>query len=93
MTEDLYPSAAEEEWEQQREARRQRQRAQRQEQAVAETEERVARMESRLNEIEEGMAQASACQDFGELKALQDQHRAVSKRLEELMEEWAAMAA
>ena len=93
VTEDLTPSATEEEWERQREARRQRQRAQRQEQAVAETEERVARMENRLNEIEEGMARASARQDFEELKVLQDQHWAVSKRLEELMEEWAAMAA
>ena len=86
------PTAAEEEWEKQREARRKRQRARRQEQAVAETEKRVARMEGRLSEIEEGMAQASARQDFEELKTLQDQHWAVSQRLEELMEEWAAMA-
>lgn len=86
------PTAVEEEWEQQREARRKRQRARRQEQAVAETEERVARLEGRLSEIEEGMAQASSRQDFEELKALQDQHWAVSQRLEELMEEWAAMA-
>lgn len=91
--EDTAPTVAEEAWERQREARRQRQRAQRQEQAVAETEERVARMESRLNEIEIEMAQASARQDFEALKALQEQHGAVSMRLEKLMEEWAAMAA
>ena len=91
--EELAPTVAEEAWERQREARRQRQRAQRQEQAVAQTEERVARLENRLNQIEEGMAQASARQDFEELKALQEQHRAVSVRLEELMEEWAALAA
>jgi len=93
VQEETAPTVAEEEWERQREARRQRQRTQRQEQAVVETEERVARMEQRLNEIEEGMAQASARQDFEALKALQEQHRAVSQRLEELMEEWAALAA
>ncbi|MDE0197120.1 MAG: ABC-F family ATP-binding cassette domain-containing protein [Caldilineaceae bacterium] len=91
--EEMPPTVAEEEWERQREARRLRQRAQRQEQAVAETEERVARMEIRLTDIEESMAQASARQDFAELKALQEQHRAVSVRLEELMEEWAELAA
>ncbi len=90
--EEQSPSAAEEEWELQREARRKRQRTRRQEQAVAETEERVARLEGRLNEIEKGLAQASARQDFEELKTLQDRHRAVSQRLEELLEEWAAMA-
>jgi len=90
---DLTPTVAEEEWDRQREARRLRQRAQRQQQAVAETEERVARMENRLTEIEESMAQASARQDFAELKALQEQHSAVSGRLEKLMEEWAALAA
>ena len=90
--EEMTPTVAEEEWDRQREARRLRQRAQRQQQAVAETEERVARMENRLTEIEEGMAQAGARQDFAELKALQEQHRAVSGRLEELMEEWAALA-
>lgn len=87
------PTVAEDEWARQREARRQRQRAQRQEQAVAETEERVARMEVRLNAIEEGMAHASARQDFEALKALQEEHGAVSRRLEKLMEEWAALAA
>ncbi len=93
VQEETAPTVAEEEWERQREARRQRQRTQRQEQAVVETEARVARMEQRLNEIEEGMAQASARQDFEALKALQEQHGAVSQRLEELMEEWAALAA
>ncbi len=91
--EETAPTVAEEEWERQREVRRQRQRTQRQEQAVVETEERVARMENRLSEIEEGMALASARQDFEELKVLQAQHGAVSQRLEELMEEWAALAA
>ncbi|MXX25561.1 MAG: ABC-F family ATP-binding cassette domain-containing protein [Caldilineaceae bacterium SB0668_bin_21] len=91
--EEMPPTVAEEEWDRQREARRLRQRVQRQEQAVAETEERVARMENRLTDIEESMAQASARQDFAELKALQEQHNAVSARLEELMEEWAALAA
>ncbi|MXZ20020.1 MAG: ABC-F family ATP-binding cassette domain-containing protein [Caldilineaceae bacterium SB0665_bin_25] len=90
---EVVPTAAEEEWDRQREARRRRRRAERHEQAVAETEERVARMESRLKDIEESMAQASASQDFKELRALQDRHRAVSRRLEELMEEWAALAA
>ena len=92
VQEDTAPSEAEVEWERQREARRQRQKAERQEKAVAETEERVARLERKLNEIEEGMAQASARQDFEELRTLQDQHRAVSQRLEELMEEWADLA-
>ena len=92
VQEDTAPSEAEVEWERQREARRQRQKAERQEKAVAETEERVARLERKLNEIEEGMAQASARQDFEALRALQDQHRAVSQRLEELMEEWADLA-
>ena len=87
------PTAAEEEWDRQRELRRRRRRAERHEQAVAETEERVARMESRLKDIEESMARASATQDLNELRALQDRHRAVSLRLEELMEEWAALAA
>ncbi|MCZ0940549.1 MAG: ABC-F family ATP-binding cassette domain-containing protein [Caldilineaceae bacterium] len=91
--EELPPTVAEEEWERQREARRLRQRVQRQEQAVAETEERVARMENRLTDIEESMAQASARQDFAELKTLQEQHNAVSGRLDELMEKWAALAA
>lgn len=93
VKEEAAPTVAEEAWARQREARRQRQRAQRQEQAVAETEERVARMEGRLNEIEVGMAQASARQDFEALKALQEEHRAVLRRLEKLMEEWAALAA
>jgi ATP-binding cassette subfamily F protein 3 len=87
------PSAAEEEWERQRAARRQRRQAERQVEAVAETEERITRLESRLNEIEELMAQASAAQDLGRLRTLQDQHRAVSQRLEKLMDEWAAQAA
>ena len=86
------PSPAEEEWERQRAARRQRRQAERQEQAVAETEERIARLESRLNEIEQLMAQASAAQDLEGLRMLQDQHRAVSLRLEKLMDEWAVMA-
>jgi len=90
---EVVPTAAEKEWNRQREARRRRRRAERLQQAVAETEERVARMESRLKDIEESMAQASASQDFKELQALQDRHRAVSRRLEELMEEWAALAA
>ena len=87
------PTAAEEEWERQRAARRQRRQAERQEEAVAETEERITGLESRLNEIEELMAQASAAQDLGRLRTLQDQHRAVSQRLEKLMDEWAAQAA
>ena len=87
------PSAAEEEWERQRAARRQRRQAERLVEAVAETEERITRLESRLNEIEELMAQASAAQDLGRLRTLQDQHRAVSQRLEKLMDEWAAQAA
>ena len=87
------PSAAEEEWERQRAARRQRRQAERQEEAVAETEERITKLESRLNEIEQLMAQASAAQDLGRLRTLQDQHRAVSQRLEKLMDEWAAQAA
>ncbi|MDE0339690.1 MAG: ABC-F family ATP-binding cassette domain-containing protein [Caldilineaceae bacterium] len=91
--EEVVPTAAEEEWDRQREVRRRRRRAERHEQAVAETEERVARMERRLKDIEESMARASATQDLNELRALQDRHRAVSLRLEELMEEWAALAA
>jgi ATP-binding cassette subfamily F protein 3 len=87
------PSAAEEEWKRQRAARRQRRQAERQEEAVAETEERITGLESRLNEIEELMAQASAAQDLGRLRTLQDQHRAVSQRLEKLMDDWAAQAA
>ena len=87
------PTAAEEEWERQRAARRQRRQAERQEEAVAETEERITGLESRLNEIEELMAQASAAQDLGRLRTLQDQHRAVSQRLEKLMDDWAAQAA
>jgi molecular chaperone GrpE (heat shock protein) len=87
------PTAAEEEWERQRAARRQRRQAERQEEAVAETEERITGLESRLNEIEQLMAQASAAQDLGRLRTLQDQHRAVSQRLEKLMDEWAARAA
>jgi len=91
--EEVVPTPAEEEWDRQREVRRRRRRAERHEQAVAETEERVVRMESRLKEIEESMAQASATQDLNELRTLQDRHRAVSLRLEELMEEWAGLAA
>jgi ATP-binding cassette subfamily F protein 3 len=90
---EVVPTATEEEWNRQREARRRRRRAEQHEQAVADTEDRVARMESRLKEVEERMAQASASQDFEELRALQDRHRAVSQRLEELMDEWAALAA
>ena len=87
------PTASEEEWQRQREARRQRRQAQKHEEAVAETEERIDRLESRLVEIEEHMARASAAQDLERLRTLQDQHRGVSQRLEKLMEEWAVMAA
>ena len=87
------PTASEEEWQRQREARRQRRQAQKHEEAVAETEERIDRLESRLDEIEEHMARASAAQDLERLRTLQDQHRGVSQRLEKLMEEWAVLAA
>ena len=87
------PTASEEEWQRQREARRQRRQAQKHEEAVAETEERIDRLESRLVEIEEHMARASAAQDLERLRTLQDQHRGVSQRLEKLMEEWAVLAA
>ncbi len=87
------PTASEEEWQRQREARRQRRQAQKLEEAVAETEERIDRLESRLVEIEEHMARASAAQDLERLRTLQDQHRGVSQRLEKLMEEWAVLAA
>ena len=87
------PTASEQEWQRQREARRQRRQAQKHEEAVAETEERIDRLESRLVEIEEHMARASAAQDLERLRTLQDQHRGVSQRLEKLMEEWAVLAA
>ena len=87
------PSAAQEEWERQRSVRRQRRQVERQEQEVANTEERIERLESKLGEIEQAMAQASLAQELNRLRALQEQHRAVSHRLEMLMEEWAAMAA
>ena len=87
------PTASEEEWQRQREARRQRRQAQKHEEAVAETEEKIDRLESRLVEIEEHMARASAAQDLERLRTLQDQHRGVSQRLEKLMEEWAVLAA
>ena len=87
------PSAAHEEWERQRSVRRQRRQVERQQQAVTQAEERIARLESKLAEIEQLMAQASVAQELNRLRALQEQHRAVSQRLEALMEEWAAMAA
>lgn len=90
---EVVPSATEEEWMRQRAARRQRRQAERQEEAVAEAEERIARMESRIREIEQLMAQASSAQDLAKLRKLQDQHRAVSQRLEKMMDEWASMAA
>lgn len=86
------PNACHEEWARQRAARRQRQQAARQEQAVVETEERIARLESKLAALEQAMAQASARQDLGQVYKLQEQHRAVSQRLESLIEEWAALA-
>ena len=87
------PGAAQEEWERQRSDRRQRRQAERRQQAVAETEERIARLESELAAIEQTMAQASVAQDLNRLRALQEQHRTLSQRLDALMEEWAAMAA
>ncbi len=92
-TSETAPSASHAEWERQRSARRQRRQAERQEQAVAETEKRIARLENQLTELERSMAQASAMQELKRLRALQEQHRAVSQRLENLMEEWADLAA
>ena len=89
---EVQPSAAQVEWERQRTIRRRRRQTERQAQAVAETEARIARLEGKQAEIEQLMAQASVGQEFSRLRALQEQHRAVSQRLESLMEEWAAMA-
>ena len=89
---EVKPSAAQEGWERQRTFRRRRRQTERQAQAVAETEARISRLESKMAEIEQSMAQASLAQEFSRLRALQEQHRAVSQRLESLMEEWAAMA-
>ena len=86
------PSATCNEWERQRSARRQRRQTERQVQAVAETESRIERLESRLAGLEQTMAHASMAQDFKRLRTLQEQHRAVSQRLESLMEEWTALA-
>lgn len=87
------PTVAEVEWSRQREARRQRRQEERQEEAVAETEERIARLERQIEALEEKMAQASATLDFDKLHVWQEEHRAVSQRLEKAIEEWAAMAA
>ena len=89
---EVKPSAAQEAWERQRTIRRLRRQTERQAQAVAETEARISRLESKMAEIEQSMAQASLAQEYSRLRALQEQHRAVSQRLESLMEEWAAMA-
>ena len=85
---EVKPSAAQEAWERQRTIRRLRRQTERQAQAVAETEARISRLESKMAEIEQSMAQASLAQEYSRLRALQEQHRAVSQRLESLMEEW-----
>ncbi|RME62079.1 MAG: ABC transporter ATP-binding protein, partial [Caldilineae bacterium] len=78
--------------EQQRQVRRQRQAAARRLAEVEAAEERIHRMEKRLAELEHAMAEASLLQDYDRVQRLNNEHQALSQRLEEAMAQWEALA-
>jgi ATP-binding cassette subfamily F protein 3 len=79
-------------WEKQRDERRIRQRAEKHAAQMGDIEERIHSMEARLAQLEEAMAEASLAQDFTKVHALNEQHQALTQRLEQLWEQWVSLS-